>query len=160
MEGRGDRVTPDARVKILIDMNLSPAWAETLKSAGFEADHWSTLGDIRAADSTILSWARSNGYVLLTHDLDFGAILAAARSAGLPPPPSAPYQPQAPALRSPQAQPIKGVYTRIPTLAVDVFMPKTNVDQGAWTSPFEAEGSVVTGLGKGRSGEAFGRRWQ
>jgi predicted nuclease of predicted toxin-antitoxin system len=67
-------------VKVLIDMNLSPAWAEILRNAGFEATHWSLVGDIRAADSTILSWARSNGYVLLTHDLDFGAILAVARS--------------------------------------------------------------------------------
>jgi predicted nuclease of predicted toxin-antitoxin system len=25
----------------------------------------------------IMSWARSNGFVVLTHDLDFGAILAA-----------------------------------------------------------------------------------
>ena len=61
-------------------MNLSPAWAETLRNAGFEATHWSVVGDIRAADSTILSWVRANDYVLLTHDLDFGAILAVERS--------------------------------------------------------------------------------
>lgn len=30
-----------------------------------------------APDSEILAWARDNGFTVLTHDLDFGAILAA-----------------------------------------------------------------------------------
>ncbi len=64
-------------MKILIDMNLSPAWVETLGSNGHEAAHWSTVGDPRAPDSAILEWARSRSWVVLTHDLDFGAILAA-----------------------------------------------------------------------------------
>jgi predicted nuclease of predicted toxin-antitoxin system len=69
-------------VKVLIDMNLSPAWVETLREAGFEAAHWSAVGDPGAPDRTLLSWARSNGHVLLTHDLDFGAILAVSGSSG------------------------------------------------------------------------------
>jgi predicted nuclease of predicted toxin-antitoxin system len=69
-------------VKVLIDMNLSPAWVETLLEAGFEAEHWSTVGEPRASDRTILAWARSNGHVVLTHDLDFGSILAASDSSG------------------------------------------------------------------------------
>jgi len=28
------------------------------------------------------SWAKANGYCIVTHDLDFGAILAATRAAG------------------------------------------------------------------------------
>ncbi|MHB1655781.1 MAG: DUF5615 family PIN-like protein [Burkholderiales bacterium] len=39
--------------------------------------HWSTLGAINASDSEIMSYAGANGYVVLTHDLDFSAILAA-----------------------------------------------------------------------------------
>lgn len=30
----------------------------------------------------ILDWARENGYVVFTHDLDFGTILAATHAAG------------------------------------------------------------------------------
>jgi len=28
-------------LKLLIDMNLSPAWVEALQTMGFEAIHWS-----------------------------------------------------------------------------------------------------------------------
>jgi len=34
------------------------------------------VGDIRAADDFIMSWARENGYTVFTHDLDFGVLLA------------------------------------------------------------------------------------
>ena len=37
--------------------------------------HWSTV-DIRAADDVIMSWARENGFIVFTHDLDFGVLLA------------------------------------------------------------------------------------
>lgn len=66
-------------MKLLLDMNLSPRWVELLNKAGFEAVHWSTIGPGSAADVEIMSFAREQGYVLLTHDLDFGAILAATR---------------------------------------------------------------------------------
>jgi predicted nuclease of predicted toxin-antitoxin system len=48
-----------------------------LKSAGHEPTHWSQIGPINAPDREILEWARTNKYFLFTHDLDFGAILAA-----------------------------------------------------------------------------------
>jgi predicted nuclease of predicted toxin-antitoxin system len=67
-------------MKILIDMNLSPDWVKVLQDAGWEAVHWSTLGDIRATDETIMSFARENGYVVFTHDLDFGVLLALTRA--------------------------------------------------------------------------------
>jgi predicted nuclease of predicted toxin-antitoxin system len=69
-------------VKILIDMNLSPRWVEALKHQGFAAVHWATVGDPRAPDPMLLPWAKVNGAVLLAHDLDFGAILAATGGAG------------------------------------------------------------------------------
>lgn len=65
-------------MKLLVDMNLSPSWIEQLAQRGFEAVHWSTVGAPTAGDHEILSWARVNGFVLLTHDLDFSAILAAS----------------------------------------------------------------------------------
>lgn len=67
-------------MKILIDMNLSPAWVKVLKDAGWEAVHWSSVGDVRATDQVIFHWAIENGYVVFTHDLDFGAILAATNA--------------------------------------------------------------------------------
>ena len=62
--------------KILIDMNLSPRWIELFKKSGITAVHWSNVGDPKAKDSVIMEWARKNGHVVFTHDLDFGTLLA------------------------------------------------------------------------------------
>ncbi len=64
-------------MKIVIDMNLSPQWVEVLNAAGYKSLHWSDIGAPNAPDKEILLWARSKGFVVFTHDLDFGAILAA-----------------------------------------------------------------------------------
>lgn len=69
-------------MKILVDMNLSPAWVEILSRAGIEAKHWSAIGDPRASDAVIMGWARDKGYVVFTHDLDLGALLATTRTQG------------------------------------------------------------------------------
>jgi len=78
----GDRGTARPRVKVLVDMNLAPAWVETLSRAGFDSVHWSEVGDPRASDRDVMQWARTHGRVVLTHDLDFGALLAASGSKG------------------------------------------------------------------------------
>lgn len=65
-------------MKIIIDMNLSPEWVPALVAFGYEAQHWSFVGSAGAKDSEIMEWARQNGCVVLTHDLDFGALLAAS----------------------------------------------------------------------------------
>ena len=67
-------------MKILIDMNLSPVWESVLKDAGWEAVHWSRIGEPSASDKEIMAWAKTNGHVVFTHDLDFGAILAATKA--------------------------------------------------------------------------------
>ena len=64
-------------MKLLIDMNLSPLWAEVLRSAGHEVWHWAAVGRAVAEDEELMAWARKAGCVALTNDLDFGAILAA-----------------------------------------------------------------------------------
>jgi predicted nuclease of predicted toxin-antitoxin system len=64
-------------LKILIDMNLSPSWVRHLSEAGFEAVHWSMIGRSDAPDTVIMAHARNHGFIVLTNDLDFGAILAA-----------------------------------------------------------------------------------
>ena len=64
-------------MKLVLDMNLSPDWIPVLVQAGHSAIHWSSVGSPRAKDSEILTWARERQQVVFTHDLDFGAILAA-----------------------------------------------------------------------------------
>jgi predicted nuclease of predicted toxin-antitoxin system len=59
-------------------MNLSPGWTISLAQAGFEAVHWSEIGPENAPDRTLFDYAMRNGFVILTHDLDFGAMLAAS----------------------------------------------------------------------------------
>lgn len=66
-------------MRLLIDMNLSPRWAAFLCDAKFEAIHWSDIGALDAPDTVIMAFARDNGFIVLTNDLDFGAILAATR---------------------------------------------------------------------------------
>ena len=70
------------RPKLLLDMNLSPEWVPTLLAQGWEAIHWSTVGDPRATDRKIMDWAAANQYVVFTHDLDFGTMLALSHEAG------------------------------------------------------------------------------
>ena len=62
-------------VNVLIDMNLSPDWVPVLQRHGWPAVHWSTVGDPRASDRTIMDWAVANGSIVFTHDLDFGTML-------------------------------------------------------------------------------------
>jgi len=64
-------------LKLLVDMNLSPRWVSVLADAGIDAAHWSSHGAKNATDTEIMRYARTNDYVVLTHDLDFSAILAA-----------------------------------------------------------------------------------
>ena len=69
-------------MKILLDMNLSPAWAPVLNQAGFQCTHWRDIGDANAPDATVMSWAYDHGYIVFTHDMDFGTLLAASRANG------------------------------------------------------------------------------
>jgi predicted nuclease of predicted toxin-antitoxin system len=63
-------------MKLIIDMNLSPNWVQVLKEGGIEAIHWSELGAQDSPDATILAYALEHQCIVLTHDLDFSAILA------------------------------------------------------------------------------------
>jgi len=69
-------------MKLLLDMNLSPLWVRFLEENGFEAIHWSTTGGPTATDAVIMAWARARGFVVVTHDLDFSAILTSTEAVG------------------------------------------------------------------------------
>jgi predicted nuclease of predicted toxin-antitoxin system len=68
-------------MKILIDMNLPPRWVQVFAGVGWKALHWSQVGAPTASDREIMAWARENGYVIFTHDLDFSALLTATQGA-------------------------------------------------------------------------------
>ncbi|MDO8310551.1 MAG: DUF5615 family PIN-like protein [Sideroxyarcus sp.] len=51
-----------------------------MRDAGFEVEHWYRIGAANAPDSELFAWASKNGYIVFTHDLDFGALLAATHA--------------------------------------------------------------------------------
>ena len=67
-------------MRLLIDMNLSPRWADVLSEHNIEAIHWSNIGKADASDTEIIVYAKANNYTIFTHDLDFSAILAITNS--------------------------------------------------------------------------------
>ncbi len=69
-------------MKLLLDMNLAPRWAEFLTQSGIETTHWSLIGAADATDTEIMAYALEHSYWVITHDLDFGAILAASQHGG------------------------------------------------------------------------------
>lgn len=69
-------------VQLVVDMNLSVEWVAELARHGWSAVHWSAVGDPRATDSTIMAWAKAQGRVVFTHDMDFGAMLALTHADG------------------------------------------------------------------------------
>lgn len=66
-------------MKLLVDMNLSPAWIPALEKLGIMATHWSTCGAATATDHEIFDFARDGGWIVFTNDLDFGTLLAHSR---------------------------------------------------------------------------------
>lgn len=67
-------------MNILLDMNASPEWVEPLQKLGYNCSHWLNIGDPKAPDEVIFQWAAQHNHVIYTHDLDFGAILAATNA--------------------------------------------------------------------------------
>ena len=69
-------------MKFLIDMNLSHRWCGILQAEGWGSVHWSDVGKPSVPDHEIMEWALNESRVVLTHDLDFGAMLAAIGASG------------------------------------------------------------------------------
>ena len=70
------------RLRLLIDMNLSPEWVQVLRKHGWQAVHWSSVGDPQDSDEEIMDWAVTHQHVVFTHDLDFGTMLALSHQTG------------------------------------------------------------------------------
>jgi predicted nuclease of predicted toxin-antitoxin system len=65
-------------MRFLLDMGISPQVANFLRNAKHDALHLNDEGLGELDDPEILEKARSGGYVLLAHDLDFTDLLAAS----------------------------------------------------------------------------------
>ena len=70
-------------MNFLADMGISPKTVEFLQHLGHQAVHLQQQGLHKLKDPQILEKARNEERILLTHDLDFGDLLAAS-GAGLP----------------------------------------------------------------------------
>jgi predicted nuclease of predicted toxin-antitoxin system len=63
-------------MRFLADAGISPKTVDFLRRAGHDAVHVRELAMQRASDRGVAERARSDGRILLTFDLDFGAVLA------------------------------------------------------------------------------------
>lgn len=66
-------------MRLILDMNLSLRWVTCFRDNGIEAQHWSSVGSATTPDRKIMDYAKTHDMVVVTHDLDFGAILASNR---------------------------------------------------------------------------------
>ena len=77
--GRGGHcVHPSASrsMKFLVDMGLARSTVAFLRTQGYDAIHLREEGLRRLEDHEIVEKARVEGRVILTHDLDFGRVVA------------------------------------------------------------------------------------
>jgi predicted nuclease of predicted toxin-antitoxin system len=63
-------------VRLLLDACLSPLVAEGRREAGHDALHMADFDMLASSDDEILARARAKGCVLVSADVDFGALLA------------------------------------------------------------------------------------
>lgn len=63
-------------MRLLLDVCVGRGWIAWLDAHDIAAARWRDLGRMTASDTEILEFARANGYIVFTHDLDFGTILA------------------------------------------------------------------------------------
>lgn len=69
-------------MKWLVDRNLSPWWYGVLQAQGWDGADGAQVGIASARDREVMVWAIEHQWIVLTHDLDFGAMLAATRATG------------------------------------------------------------------------------
>ncbi|MFQ5687062.1 MAG: DUF5615 family PIN-like protein [Candidatus Scalindua sp.] len=67
-------------MKFLADMGISPKTTDFLDKLGYNAIHLNDLGLNTLPDPDIMKKAKDEGYILLTHDLGFGELVAATKA--------------------------------------------------------------------------------
>lgn len=68
-------------MRLLLDANLSPVMVGPLADAGHEVEHVAAIGLASASDAEIFDRAAAEGFVVVTADADFPALLALRRAA-------------------------------------------------------------------------------
>ncbi len=63
-------------LSFLLDENLPPSLAPLIRQLGHAARHVVETGHINTPDLEILEFAEQSGEIVLTHDTDFGTLLA------------------------------------------------------------------------------------
>ncbi len=69
-------------IRLLLDQNLSPKTVAFLRSLGWEVKDLRELGKSGASDAEIYEFAKAEGWILVTYDLDFSRRFMADK--GLP----------------------------------------------------------------------------
>lgn len=67
-------------MKLLLDMGLAQSTAVFLRSQGYDAVHLREEGLQRLPDDEIIEKARLEERIIVTHDLDFGRLIALSQS--------------------------------------------------------------------------------
>ncbi len=67
-------------MKFLLDMGLPRRTALFLRTQGYDVVHLRDQGLQRLSDSLIIEKARDEERIILTHDLDFGRLIALSRA--------------------------------------------------------------------------------
>ena len=65
-------------MKFMLDMGISPKTALSLRNLGYDAIHLHDLKSDRSTHPAVMQMARNEERILLTHDLDFGELIAAS----------------------------------------------------------------------------------
>jgi len=63
-------------MKFLLDVHMPPILASSLEEEGHQYRLLAKIADPKSLDMEIIEIARLSGEVILTHDLDFGTLLA------------------------------------------------------------------------------------
>ena len=63
-------------MKFLLNENIPPSLAEHLLSSGYDAIHSYRCGLNGKPDEEVIQFASTNGYIIITHDLDYGRIIS------------------------------------------------------------------------------------
>ncbi|OGL47465.1 MAG: hypothetical protein A2161_17195, partial [Candidatus Schekmanbacteria bacterium RBG_13_48_7] len=63
-------------MKFLLNMNIQPSLANLLDNEGFPSRHVRDIGLAKADDQSIVEEAKRQDEIIITHDLDYGHLLA------------------------------------------------------------------------------------
>jgi Uncharacterized protein conserved in bacteria len=63
-------------MKFLLNENIPPSLSNRLKSLGYESIHIYDCGLTGKSDEAVIQFALMQGYIIITHDLDYSRIIS------------------------------------------------------------------------------------